>query len=62
MNYSETDLKPNTERILELEQIVRAQRDEIVRLRNEIKVLDDGPWVSEACGDDLWEVVLSASG
>ncbi len=61
MNCSDTDLKPNTERIQELERIVRVQRDEIVRLQNEIEVLGEEPWVSEACGDDLWDVVLSAS-
>ncbi|WP_299211819.1 hypothetical protein [uncultured Tateyamaria sp.] len=58
MNDTKLELQPSAARIQELERTVRAQRDQIAHLKDEIKVLEEGQWVSDACGDDLWDSVF----
>ncbi|WP_299699100.1 hypothetical protein [uncultured Tateyamaria sp.] len=56
MSDLKTENTPRAVQVQALEETVIAQRKEIAFLKGQIKTLERGHWVNEACGDDLWDL------
>ncbi|WP_299555809.1 hypothetical protein [uncultured Tateyamaria sp.] len=49
--------KESAEAVIEALQYTLKQRDaEIVRLKQEVHLLQRKNWITDACGDDMWDL------
>nr|WP_319385985.1 hypothetical protein [uncultured Roseibium sp.] len=56
MAVTHEEIASMTERIRLLEQTLEARDKEIRRLSDELQTLRQKAWVTDACGDDLWDL------